>query len=54
VKIEVSQAIRGLPMSTIGTFIEHYKAGLKRPAIISAVKAWLRDNRHLHEQTCSQ
>jgi Uma2 family endonuclease len=49
VKIEVSQAIRGLPLSTIGTFIEQYKAGVKRPAIISAAKAWLRDNRHLHE-----
>jgi hypothetical protein len=48
-RLRGSITLGGLPSSTIGTFIEQYKAGVKRPAIISAAKARLRENRHLHE-----
>jgi Uma2 family endonuclease len=48
-KVDSSVVVRGLPIQIVQAFIERFKAGERRPAIVLAVQQWLRDNRHLHD-----
>jgi hypothetical protein len=49
VPVDTSRVVRGLPVGMVQVFVERLKAGDTRPAIVSAVQMWLRDNRHLHD-----
>ena len=48
-EITTSRVVRGLPIAVVNLFVERLRAGDKRPAIVSSIKQWLRDNRHLHD-----
>ncbi len=49
-EVDRSDVVRGLPIRIVQAFIDQFKAGEKRSAIVSSVQHWLRDNRHLHDE----
>jgi Uma2 family endonuclease len=52
-EIITSRVVRGLPIAVVNSLVERLRAGDKRPAIVSSIKQWLRDNRHLHDDGAS-
>jgi Uma2 family endonuclease len=47
--VDTSGVIRGLSVRIVQGFVDRFKAGEKRSAIVSSFKQWLRENQHLHE-----
>lgn len=48
-QVDSSGVVRGLPIRIVGGFIDRFKGGEKRPAIVTSILRWLRENRHLHD-----
>lgn len=47
--VDTSRVVSGLPVQIVNAFVDRFKAGERRPAIVASLQKWLHDNRHVHD-----